>query len=173
MRREWVFDPANGYALAAFRLYDYRPPFVVRAEILASDFRMVGGLPLPFAMSYVALGRDGVATERWEAKVIDYILHGQDNTPEHYHVPWHDGMRVIDRRTGIVFEIVRDGQLPTGEAISPPQLVRPATPPPTSADQADSQRRNFPYVLAALLFAAAMAGLVWHRRRSQSPRASR
>ena len=183
MRREWLFDPAKGYAMVAYRLYDHRPPHGIRAEITASAFKSVDGVPLPFAMTFRSLDRDGIQQQRWDGTVTRYILNGPDNTPEHYHVPWRKGMTVIDRRTGNVFKIMRDGQLLTSETLSqatrapvpgaqpttapgsPPQLVRWVAQPTKSVGQAQSGRRSFPYVLAALLFTAALAAVAWHRMR--------
>ena len=110
MRLEWVFDPNKGYALIAHRRYDYLEPHGLGEEATASDFRLMHGVLLPFSLMHRDLYRDGKESNRWAATVTSYILNGPDNTPDHYHVPWHKGMTVIDRRTGDIHRIEEDGQ---------------------------------------------------------------
>ena len=125
MRREWVFDPSLEYAMVGYCLRTGQPPVGVRAEIVASDFKAVDGKPLPFALTFRTIDPSGRQNHRWEATVTRYTLNGPDNTPDHYHVPWHKGMTVIDRRTGEIHRIEEDGQ-PLVKEIGPVPTQFPA-----------------------------------------------
>jgi hypothetical protein len=104
--REFVFDPANGHALVAYRIWDKERKKVC-IEVTAADFRPVNGLSVPFAMSARWFN---ISYERpilkWSATVTRGEVGGTANNEDHYRIAWPEGIDVVDERT------------------SPPQRVR-------------------------------------------------
>jgi hypothetical protein len=96
--QEYVFDPAQGYALVAYRLLDKESPTLI-TEVTASDFRLVDGVTVPFTMTarIINLGLKKQVFG-WHGTVTHCEVNGTTNTEAHYAIAWPKGIVVVDAR---------------------------------------------------------------------------
>jgi RNA polymerase sigma factor (sigma-70 family) len=109
---EWIFNPANGHALVAYRRRAEQPTAAIIDEITAADFKPVNGVPLPTTITARTLLPDGYELQRWQATVTHYALKDPANIADRYHITWPAGMSVMDRRTLTERRADASGHLP-------------------------------------------------------------
>ena len=174
---DWVLDPSKGYAPVVYRRHSGKiqgySEFIAE-EVTCGDFRSVNGILLPHLIIRQYFHYSGRVTQQWRATVHKYVLNGPDNTPDRYYIRWPKGMTVIDRRTGNVFRINREGQTLTEATLSeatlrptastrptggPPQLVRWSAPMMEIVE--DEAGSNESRVFIVVACAVAIAVIVW------------
>jgi hypothetical protein len=152
---EWIFDPANGYALVAYRRRAEQPTAAIIDEITAADFKPVNGVPLPTTITARTLLPDGYELQRWQATVTHYALKDPANIADRYHITWPAGMSVMDRRTLTERRADASGHLPPlpiaplaaddpRSALTATTLPHRRAPPGSSSMQSSAPTRRPP-----------------------------
>jgi hypothetical protein len=104
----WDFSPRDGYALTHYSMY-YGETLGV--ELVASDFRKVNGMALPFHIDIQQYAEEGGHRLQVRQNVMDvteYRLKPADNTPDSYQITWPVNTAISDRKSGKSM-IIRSG----------------------------------------------------------------
>src|SRR5205807_4895094 len=98
---EYVLDPAQNYALVAFRRHTNRTPDQVNNDVIAGEFKNVKGVPLPMSIVARIFGPDGKVIYQWKATIKEYRVSDPANTVANLQIAWPKGATVPDVRKGI------------------------------------------------------------------------
>jgi hypothetical protein len=132
----WTFDPALGYAVRSYKII--RPEGMVIGDFIATDFREVNGVQMPFAANYTARTLyEGKLIPVWTKSfaVTTYHVDDPSNTKDKYDIAWPEGTILLDERTNLTFTIKSGKQATVGDdeiyakSISDLETRQPASSP--------------------------------------------